>query len=393
MGRPVRLRHSTLLVSLLIFCFLLGSCSKGKEPPKERPPAPVDVVVATTRTVPVQLAGIGSVEAYSTVAVKSRVDGTIARVHFSEGQDVSKGAVLFTLDAAPFHSALRHAEAVLARDLAQARNAEEQAARYASLIKDGIVTREQYDAYRTTADALNASVAADRAAVENARIELSYCTIRSPLTGRTGSLAIHAGNVVSSNDSVLVTINQINPTYVTFTLPEKDLPEIQRRLSGGGLAVEATIPSDPMLLEKGTVNFLDNMIDPATGMFRLKATFANKGRKLWPGQFVNVRLTLATLADAVVVPQQTVLTGQKGQYVFVVKPDATVEQRPVQAGISHEGETVIAQGIRPGEKVVSDGQMRLMPGAKVEVRKPAQQGAGRVQAPSEQPAAVRATSR
>jgi membrane fusion protein, multidrug efflux system len=362
-----------LFTATLIACLPLCSCTKTKEPPKERPPAPVEVATVTIRTVPVQLAGIGSVEAYSSVAVKSRVDGTIVKVHFAEGQDVRQGDILFTLDTAPFQAALRHAEAVLARDLAQARNAEEQAARYASLVKEGIVTREQYDSYRTAADALHATVAADRAAVDNARIALSYCTIRAPLTGRTGGLAIHAGNVISSNDTVLVIINQISPIYATFSLPEKDLPEIQRRTSGGKLRVEAAAPSDPDSVEQGAVTFLDNMVDPATGMFKLKATFTNQNRKLWPGQFVNVRLTLATLPDAVVVPQQTVLTGQKGQYVFLHKNDGTVEQRPVQTGISHGGEIVIRQGLQPGETVVIDGQMRLMPGAKAVVRKAAQE--------------------
>ena len=396
-GTDDMVRHvpfgGALLAATLIACLPLLSCTKAKEPPKERPPAPVEVVTVTTRNVPVQLSGIGSVEAYSSVAVKSRVDGTIVKVHLAEGQDVRRGDILFTLDTAPFQAALRHAEAVLARDLAQARNAEEQAARYASLVKEGIVTKEQYDSYRTAADALNATVAADRAAVENARIALSYCTIRAPLAGRTGGLGIHAGNVINSNDTVLVTINQVSPIYATFSLPEKDLPEIQRRMSGGKLRVEATVPSDLTAVERGTVTFIDNMVDPATGMFKLKATFANSNRQLWPGQFVNVRLTLATLPDAVVVPQQAVLTGQKGQYVFLLKNDDTVEQRPVQAGISHGGEMVIRQGIQPGETVVTDGQMRLMPGAKVEVRKSAKEGTAQTPAPAGQPGANRDSSR
>lgn len=363
-------RLIALLAGVIAGCFVLGSCGKKKEPPKARPPVPVEVASATTRSVPVQLAAIGSVEAYSTVSVKSRVDGTVVKVHFAEGQDVKKGDILFSIDTAPFQTALRHAEAVLARDLAQARNAEEQASRYASLVKDGIVTREQYDSFRTTAEALTATVAADRAAVENARIQLNYCTIRSPLTGRTGNLAINAGNVVSSNDTALVTINQINPIYVSFTLPEKNLSEIKRRMAGGRLTVNASVPSDPAVNEQGTVTFLDNMVDPATGMFKLKGTFANGTRKLWPGQFVNVVLTLSVLDNAVVVPQQAVLTGQQGQYLFVIKNDGTAEQRPVSVGIGSGGDVVIQQGIQPGESVVTDGQMRLMPGAKVETRKP-----------------------
>lgn len=373
MARYRLLHRAALLTGVVIASLALCSCGKKKEPPKARPSVSVETASAVAKSIPVELAAIGSVEAFSAVIVKSQVDGTVVKVHFAEGHDVRKGDILFSIDTAPFQAALRHAEAVLARDQAQAKNAEEQASRYASLVKEGIVTREQYDAYRTTAEALQATVAADRAAVENARILLGYCTIRSPLTGRTGNLAINAGNVVKSNDTSLVTINQINPIYVTFSLPEKELPEIMRKMAEGRLTVTASNPSDPTATEQGTVTFLDNMVDPATGMFKLKGTFANKGRKLWPGQFINVVLTLSILADAVVVPQQAVLTGQAGQYLFVVKSDGTAEQRHVVAGIGYGGETVIRQGVKPGETVVIDGHMRLMPGAKVEVRKPVKQ--------------------
>lgn len=374
MARYRLLHRAALLAGVAFASLALCSCGKKKEPPKARPPVPVETASAVARSIPVELAAIGSVEAFSAVTVKSQVDGTVVKVHFAEGHDVRKGDILFSIDTAPFQAALRHAEAVLARDQAQAKNAEEQASRYASLVKDGIVTREQYGAYRTTAEALQATVAADRAAVENARILLGYCTIRSPLTGRTGNLVINTGNLVNSNDTSLLTINQINPIYVTFSLPEKDLPEIMRKMAAGRLSVTASLPSDPTATEQGTVTFLDNMVDPATGMFKLKGTFANKGRKLWPGQFANVVLTLSILTEAVVVPQQAVLTGQSGQFLFIVKSDGTVEQRQVVTGIGYGGVTVIKQGVLPGEAVVIDGQMRLMPGAKVEVRKPEIQG-------------------
>lgn len=352
-----------------ILCLVLVSCVKKKEPPRPKPPVPVGVVVAEQRNVPVQLAAIGNVEAYSTVGVKSQISGTIVRVHFREGEDVRKGQVLFTIDPAPFVAALRHAEALLAKDIAQAKNAEEQAKRYATLVQEGIVTREQYDTYRTAAEALGATVAADRAAVENARIQLGYCTIRSPLSGRTGNLAVHAGNLVKANDNpVLVTINQITPIYTTFSIPEKELPEIKRRLASGALTVEARLPNDTGEPERGNLTFIDNFVDPTTGMIKLKGTFQNGKGRLWPGQFVKITMTLSILANATVVPQHAVQAGQKGPFVFVVKRDNTVEQRSVVPGISQGGQVVILQGIQPGESIVTEGQMRVMPGAKVAVR-------------------------
>lgn len=361
------------IVGGLFLSLCIAACAKKQEPPKARPPVPVTVAAAATKTVPVELTAIGNGEASSVVSIKSQVSGTVVKAHFVEGEDVKKGEVLFTIDKSPFLAALRQAEAVLSKDQAQARNAEEQASRYAMLVKDGIVTKEQYDTYRTTAEALMATVAADRAAVENARIQLEYCTIRSPITGRTGNLAIHTGNVVKANETVLVNINQIHPIYVSFTVPENQLSEIKRRMPAG-LKVKATVPSDPEGTESGIVTFLDNSVDPATGMFKLKGSFPNKTRKLWPGQFVNVVLTLSALPNAIVVPQQAVQTGQKGQYVFVVKNDGTVDQRPVVTGISYRGETVIQQGLAPNETVVTDGQMRLVPGAKIEIRKSGQGG-------------------
>lgn len=361
---------------LLMMTLSLAACSAEKEAPRVKPAVPVTVASAGQRSVPVQLKAIGNVEPFSIVAVKAQVSGTVARVHFAEGQDVRKGDLLFTIDPRPFEAALRQAEAILARDLAQARNAREQAERYGALLKDGIVTQEQYDQLRTTAEAYGATVAADRAAVDNARIELGYCTIRSPLTGRTGNLAVHPGNVVRANENpALVTINQVNPVYVAFSVPETELPEIRRHLVAGELKVEALLPADGQVAESGRVSFVDNMVDTATGTIRLKGTFANKSRRLWPGQFVNVQLTLATLPNATVVPSRAVQTGQQGQFVFVVKADATAEQRPVTAGITHEGFTVIAQGLKPGETVVTDGQMRLFPGAKV-LLKEGNQGPG-----------------
>jgi len=367
--------------ALIFLAAGLVACSPKKEAPRPRPPAPVTVAQVTQQDVPQELRAVGNVEAYTTVAVKALVSGTVAGVHFREGQDVAQGQLLFTIDPRPFQAALRQAEANLAKNQAQATNAEAQARRYAALVKDGIVTQEQYDQLKTSADALAASVAADRAAVENAKVQLSFCYIHAPLVGRTGNLVVNAGNIVKANDNpAMVTINQISPVYVTFAVPEKELLTIKRQMAGGTLRVEAAIPSDPHGPNSGTVTFIDNTVDMATGTIKLKGTFANAERRLWPGQFVNVTLTLAVLAKATVVPSQAVQTGQQGQYVFVVLADGTAELRPVTAGISHGGVMVIEKGLAPGESVVTDGQMRLMPGAKVEVKQPGQGGGTKVPA-------------
>jgi membrane fusion protein, multidrug efflux system len=355
-----------LLPAICLFpALLLGACGTKKETPKQKPPVPVAVAVAGEKSVPVQIRAIGNVEAYNSVAIKSQVSGIVAKVHFREGQDVKKGDLLFTIDPRPFESALKQAEALLARDAALARNAQEQARRYGSLLKDGIVTQEQYDQYRTSADSYEASIAADRASIENAKIQLGYCYIRSPITGRTGNLAVNVGNMVKANDlPVLVTINQISPIYATFTVPERDMVQI-RRHQGKGLQVAAFVTGDDKG-EAGAISFLDNAVDTATGTIKLKGTFPNAGRRLWPGQFANVVITLTTLDKAVVVPAQAIQTGQQGQYVFVVKSDQTVEQRPVTVGVPFGSEIVITQGVTAGESVVTDGQVRLVPGARVE---------------------------
>ncbi|HLO25538.1 MAG TPA: efflux RND transporter periplasmic adaptor subunit, partial [Geobacteraceae bacterium] len=317
----------------------------------------------------VQIRAIGNIEAYNTVSIKAQVNGQIARVHFREGQDVRKGDLLFTLDPRPFEAALKQAEAALAKDRAQANYTNEQVRRYGALLKDGIVTQDQYDQLRANADSFDAAIAADRAAVDNAKLQLAYCYIRSPLDGRTGNLMVQAGNLVKANDvPVLVTINQVSPIYATFTVPEKEMTEIRKYLTGGKLKVDALIPNDSGGPESGVISFLDNTVDTATGTIKLKGTFANPTRRLWPGQFVNIVLTLTTRSNAVVVPTQAIQTGQQGQFVFVVKPDLTVESRPGVVGLAFNDESVVEKGVNPGETVVTDGQLRLIPGSKVEVK-------------------------
>ncbi len=385
---------------------------------------PVITGNVTQKTVPVQLRNIGNVQAYSTVIVKSQIGGQLVRVHFTEGQDVRKGDLLFTIDPRPYEAALkqaeanlfkdiaqvkqaeanlaksnaqvRQAEADLERDLARAKNAEEDARRYESLIQKGVVSKTQYDQFRTNADALEATVLAARAAlenaeasvhasraalenaeasvhasratVENAKVQLGYCFLRSPIDGRTGSLIVQQGTVVKANDIDLVVINQINPIYVGFSVPEQYLSEIKHYMAKGKLKVEAILPKDTGRFEEGSITFIDNAIDSTTGTIKLKGTFANKEKKLWPGQFVNIVLTLTTQPDAVVVPSQAVQTGQEGQYVFVVKSDLTVESRPVVIGRIVDDETVVEKGLTSGERVVTDGHLRLYPGARVEIK-------------------------
>ncbi len=381
------------LVLVSVFSF---SCSNQKpENSTKNVSLPVTVSTVVQKTVPVQLRTIGNVQAYSTVSVKTKVGGEIIRVYFTEGQDVKKGALLFTIDPRPFESALKQAEANLERDMAQVKqananlerdiaqvkNAEEEAKRYEYLIGKGVIAKEQYDRVRTSADVLEATVRADKAAVENAeatvnasraaveniKIQLGYCSIHSPMDGRTGSLLVQQGNIVKADDVNLVVINQIIPIYVAFSVPEQDLSEMKKFMAMRKLKVEAIIPNDQNNPAEGVITFIDNTVDSSTGTIRIKGTFANKENRLWPGQFVNVILTLTTQPNVAVIPSQAIQTGQQGQYVFVVKPDLTVESRPVVVGRTFNGETIIEKGLKIDEKVVTDGQLRLSPGVKVDI--------------------------
>lgn len=365
-----RMRKTTILFLFLTLIAAAG-CSSPKVQPaaKEKEAVPVLTATVVEKTVPVQVRAIGTVEAYSTVSIKAQVTGQVTALHFKEGQDVKKGDPLFTIDPRSFEADLKQAEANLARDMAQAADAEVQAQRGAKLVEQGIIAKELSDRLRATADALEAAVRADRAAVENAKLQLSYCTIDSPLNGRTGSLMVHPGNLVKANDvPVLVVINQIQPIYANVSLPEHYLGEIKKYMATGRLKVVAFLPADPKNPEQGVLTFVDNTVDRATGTIRVKATFANRARRLWPGQFVDTVLTLTEQLNAIVVPSQAIQTGQAGTYVFIVKSDLTAESRPVVTGRPLDGETVVEKGLEPGEKVVTDGQLRLVPGAKVELK-------------------------
>jgi len=329
---------------------------------------PVVAETADRKNVPLQIKAIGNVEAYNTVTVKSQVNGEISEVFFREGQDVKKGRMLFRIDPRPFESALRQAASALARDRAQAQNAQEEAKRYAALSGKGYVSIQEYDRARTNANALDAVVQADEAAVENARLQLEYTAIMSPIDGRTGAIAVQKGNVVKANDVPLVTINQITPIYVTFSVPEQELAHVKKYQATGELHVEVSIPQGALKPINGALTFIDNKVNTTTGTILLKATFPNQDHVLWPGQFVDVVLTLTNEKDRVVVPSQAVQTGQQGQYVYVIKDDMTAELRIVAPGRLYGNWTVIDKGLAAGERVVTDGQLRLVPGAKVEIK-------------------------
>lgn len=363
---------SALIFSAAIAAALAGCADGGKAAPAEgRGPragdatVPVTVGTVVQKAMPVQLSVIGNVEPFSSVQVKSQVQGEILSVHFKEGDDVRKGDLLFNIDPSPFQATLAQAEANLARDSAQAENAQQELKRYADLVKRGIVPQEQYDTARTTAATYEASMKADQATIDNAKLQLDYCSIRAPISGRTGALLVHAGNLVKPNDVPLVVINQISPIYVSFAVPEAQLPQIKQYRAAGTLHVRATIPNDNNAPADGVISFVDNAVDPTTGTIKLKGTFTNSEHRLWPGQFVNIVLTLTTQPNAIVVPSQAIQTGQQGQYVFVVKADQTVESRNIVVARTMDTQTVISSGLKPGETVVTDGQLRLVPGAKV----------------------------
>jgi len=364
--------HIFLLALLAVA--LSPACSKAKQPPPKVVPVVTDR--ADRKNIPLQLKTIGNVEAFNAVSIKALVGGKVEGVFFREGQDIAKDSLLFKIDPAPYESALRQAEANLARDVAQAKNAEEQAKRYAILVQKEYVAKDQYDQIRANADALASVVDADRAAVENSRLQLSYCTIKSPINGRAGSVLVNAGNVIKANDLALTTVNQIVPIYVTFSLPEQNLADIKKYTARGELDVEVVIPGDDKRSIPGALTFIDNAVDMTTGTIKLKGTFANKDRRLWPGQFVDVVLTLTTERDRVIVPSQAVQTGQQGQYVYVVKDDMTADLRVVTPGRIYQTWTIIDRGVAVGETVVTDGQLRLVPGTKVEIKNaPSKEGA------------------
>jgi membrane fusion protein, multidrug efflux system len=340
---------------------------------KEAAAVPVTTASVVTKSVPMRLVAVGNVEAYTTVSVKARVDGQIVAVRFKEGDEVRQNAVLFEIDARPYLAALKQAQANQGKDKALLDRAIEQEKRYRDLLAKNFISNDAYEQVRTNVETAKATYDGDEAAIENAKLSLDYCTIRSPVTGYAGKILIQQGNLVKANDvSPLVTINQIVPIFATFSVPEQSLSAVREYQSKGALKVVATVPNSGKAPATGKISFIDNSADPTTGTIKLKAEFPNTDKVLWPGQFVNVVLNLYEQADAIVAPNTAVQNGPNGQYVFVVKPDMTVELRNIKVSRAEGNDTVVASGLAPGEQVVTVGQLRLAPGMKVTVGKTAQ---------------------
>jgi len=364
------MKNSTVIPALaVVAAMLVNGCSGGANKGAGGAGAPVLVAPAVETNVPVLInpPPVGHVMPYSTVTIRPQIGGVISQVHFQEGQEVKKGDLLFTIDPRPMQAALDAARAALARDQAQLENAKIQFDREQKLFDQKLVSQDEFDTSKAGLDALIGTVAADHAAITNADLNLEFTGIRAPFDGRTGSLQFHEGNVVKAPDDTLLTINQIHPIYVAFAVPEQYLPEIKREMREKTLKVMATFQNMDAP-PQGELTFIDNAVDTTTGTIQLKATFSNEDSTLWPGQFVQVALTLSDLTNVVVVPSQAVQTGQNSQFVYVVKPDQTAEERPVTIGITYQGETVVQSGLQAGETVVTDGQLRLEPGVKVSIK-------------------------
>jgi multidrug efflux system membrane fusion protein len=403
---------AVLYVTGLLAC-LFTSCVNKAQQNFERPPAPVTVTVAITQDVPTYLDAIGKTVAREVVSIQSQVSGRITQIHFTDGANVKKGDMLFTIDTRPFEASLRQAqanvskdialkkqaEANLAKDVAQAKWGEVQVKRYGELVKSGVVPREQYEQLRASADSLNAAVDADRAtvhsteeaikvdaaAVESAKVQLSYCYIRSPIDGRAGQRLVDVGNVVnpggssgngsssgtSGGGNSLLVIERLDPIYADFTISQDKLADVQQQMRAGRLKTEVRLPDTPENSVTGQLTFLNNAVENATGTVNLRATIPNDGHRFWPGRFVNIRLVLSTIHAAVLVPANAPQMSGKGSFVYVVKQDSTVEQRPVSLGQRQGDLIVVESGVEPGERVVTNGQLGVTPGGKVRIDEPA----------------------
>jgi multidrug efflux system membrane fusion protein len=357
-----------LLAALFLVLLIASGCSKQQAaaPPRVTT-TPVVVAKVTQRAMPVQLTAIGNVGAY-TVSVEAQVAGELLEVHFKEGDFVHKGQLLFTIDPRPYEASLAQAQATLMRDKAVAVNSRAQEQRLSKLLADGVVSPSDADASKSGADAAEASVAADEAALKTAQLNLEYCRIYSPIDGRTGAVIVKPGNLVKVADIPIVVIKEVSPIHVDFTVPQEYLPDIKKYLAAGALRVEATAPNSSGSPEVGTLTFVDNTVDTTTGTIHLRATFENSRGVLWPGLYVNTLMTLAQQSNATVIPSQAITAGQQGSFVYVVQADGTVVPRSVTSGRTVEGLAVIDKGLQSGETVVTDGQVRLVPGSKVQIK-------------------------
>jgi len=362
-------RWSAIALVPALALIAMAGCSHGPADTfGEREAVPILAAKVVQKTVADTIRAIGRVEAFSTVDVKAQINGQVMQVHFRQGQDVKQGDLLFTIDPRPFEAALQQAQANLAKDRAQYREAATDEQRYSVLLKQNVGSRQQYDQAEATAAALSASMQADEAAVQTARLNLEYCKIRAPIDGRTGDLLVHAGNLVKPDaDTAMVVINQVHPVYVDFAIPEQKLPAVREFMAQRKLAVQVSLP-EQQGVESGELTFVDNSVDSKTGTINLKGQFDNANGRLWPGEYVNATLILHDHPGAILVPSQAVQTGQQGSFVFVMQPEMKVELRPIVIGETIDNETVVNSGIKAGETVVTDGQLRLIPGATVTIK-------------------------
>ena len=361
--------HIMRFISIPAILAVTISCAPGPKPQRAGARAvPVTVGTVTQQALPVLLTAIGHALPFETVAIKPQVNGQLVEVAFKEGQEVRKGQVLFRIDPRSYQDALNKSRSMLARDQAQAAQAEQDEQRTQSLVDQKLAPQEQLDTAHSNTLSLQAAVKADEAQVESDQLQLTYCTVTSPIEGRTGDLQVDIGNIVQANTSVLITINRLAPIFVSFSLPEQNLSDVKRYMAAGDLKVRATITGEESTPINGTLTFIDNTVDSASGTFALKGTFGNADRRLWPGQYVNVTLTVTTEKDAIVIPTAALQSGQNGQFIFVVKSDRTVEMRPLTVARQVGPLAVISAGVKPGETVVTDGQLLLFPGATADVK-------------------------
>ena len=363
------INHRLVLVLLSVLAITACSDNKAKKKPPS-PPVPVAVAKATARDIPVELKVVGRAEAFESVIIKSRVDGQVASVHFTEGQHVKQGDVLIRLDPTDFAARLRQAEGSAARDEALIAKTRADTARYTALRERNFVSEEKVNDIRTNEAAAAANLKASQAAAEVARLQLSYTTIRAPITGIVGARLVFPGSSVKINDTTLAVVNRASPLLVAASIPEKHLPRLRAAMKSGGMQVDVSIPNDRQQSFKGIVRFIDNAVDPATGTILMKAEIPNTDEKLTPGQFLNLSLILETLKDASTIPNEAVQQGAEGNYVYVVNEDGTVTNRNVQVLAAYEGYSAIGKGVELGETVVTDGHLRLTPGAKVKTKSP-----------------------
>jgi multidrug efflux system membrane fusion protein len=361
--------RSALLGLALIFAGL-AACNKKPEANFERPPAPVTVARAVARDVPVYIDAVGKTVAREVVSVQPQVSGRITQIHFTDGANVKIGDLLFTIDPRPYQAQLDQAEANVAQAEAALSLAKVNFARVEKVSDPRAVSRQDFDARKSAVESAEATLKQNRAAVENARLNLEYCTIRSPINGRAGQRAVDVGNVVSANNGSLLVIQRLDPIYADFTVTESELSGVQRNMAKQALKVEVRLPDDGTEPREGNLTFLDNSVQEGSGTVKLRATLNNNDRSLWPGRFVKVRLILQTQRDAVLVPADAPQLSAKGPFVYVVKPDSSAELRPVKVGQRQEELIVIKDGLKADERVVVSGQLGVTPGGKVRVLQP-----------------------